>query len=157
MGIAGYRKFIYLETNPMRKLESCESRFLWKNGKLLAYYLEDLRVARPQVGNPWSKPYIRHMFRSCWAHARGVLGLVLFTCFVWWLVCHAVVHASIILLVIYRSRFSRMIPRIFFICWLACVSHTAITRCSTHPSRSFHALISSLWVVFFSEWAVVFS
>jgi len=46
-----------LKQSPIRKLESCESRFLWKKWKFFAYHLEDLRVPLvvrvPQVGNPW--------------------------------------------------------------------------------------------------------
>jgi len=45
----------------MRKLDICESRFMWKN-KLLAYHLEDLHVPllvrAAQVGKPWFSDFL---------------------------------------------------------------------------------------------------
>jgi len=55
--MAGCRKrYLFRNKARLRKLESCESRFLWKNGsyspttwKICAYHLV---ILVPQIGNP---------------------------------------------------------------------------------------------------------
>jgi len=62
------RKKILLEQSPIRKLESCESRFLWKNWSYShttwKHLCEPIVVRVRQGGKPWSKRTILHRLPS---------------------------------------------------------------------------------------------
>jgi len=64
----GIEKKILLEQSPIRKLESCESRFLWKNWSYShttwKHLCEPIVVRVRQGGKPWSKRTILHRLPS---------------------------------------------------------------------------------------------